>query len=155
MTPEALSAQAKETLARPTEPPEPPPQAQPLPKEPPEVVAPVKNRGPRGRDPETYSLLEYLASRGGLRPSPELQTIFDGNPFIPGFGRLIRKTGKSLDSAWEAATRDASYINDASDRAGREAKTSVPDLLRLIEEEARGNKQYQVGYEGTTTSSRA
>jgi hypothetical protein len=117
-------------------------------------VVPAKAKGPRARDPETYSLLEYLAAKGGLKPSPELTTIFGGtNPFIPGFGRLIRKTGMHLDKAWEAAARSSQYINDPSDRAGGLAKTSVPDLLDLIDKENRGAKQYQLGQEGTATAS--
>jgi hypothetical protein len=120
----------------------------------PEVVVPAKAKGPRARDPETYSLLQYLAAKGGLKPSPELTTIFGGtNPFIPGFGRLIRKTGMHLDKAWEAAARSSQYINDPSDRAGGLAKTSINDLLDLIDKENRGAKQYQLGQEGTATAS--
>lgn len=110
---------------------------------------PAPTKGPRGRDPATYSLFEYLASRGGLAPSPELASILDGNPFVPGFGRLIRKNGMSIDRAWEATARDARYLNDVSDRTGGEAKTTSNELLRMIEEEARGAKQYQLGAEGT------
>lgn len=114
--------------------------------------APIaKQGGPR--DPSTYSLFEYLASRGGLRPTPELRSILGGNPFVPGFGRLLREGGMPLDRAWEATARDARYLFDASDIGGGEAKTSTNQLLDLIAEEGGGNKQYQAGLEGTKSKS--
>jgi hypothetical protein len=127
-------------------------QAQPLVR--PEVVAPVKGRGPRAKDEQLYSLLEYLAHNGGLQKDiPELKDIFGGkNRLIPGFGNLLRKNGMSLDQAWLKATREGRYLNDSSDFEGRVAKTTTSDLLDLIDKEARGARQYRVGSEGTTTA---
>lgn len=117
-------------------------------------VAAAPRKGPAARDPATYSLLEFLASKGGLKPSPDLQSILDGNPFIPGFGRLIRKDGLALDKAREAAV-EAKYIVEAAelDAAAsgrmqtRPSESTITDLLNLIDNEARGTRQYVVGVE--------
>jgi hypothetical protein len=75
-----------------------------------------KARGRAAADPQTWSLFEYLASKGGLKPDPELRAIF-GNargPFVPGFGNLIRKSGMPLDEALRSA-KDGRYLFDAAD----------------------------------------
>jgi hypothetical protein len=88
---------------------------------------------------EFPSLFETLASEGGLAPHPELKAIFDGNPFVPGFGRLVREGGRTLDDALQAA-KDLGYMFDAADRGTGELKLAVNDLLDLLRREAYGDK---------------
>ncbi|MDP3554823.1 hypothetical protein [Methylocystis sp.] len=85
------------------------------------------------------TLFETLASEGGLAPHPELKAIFDGNPFVPGFGRLVREGGRTLDDALQAA-KDLGYMFDAADRGAGELKLAVNDLLDLLRREAHGDK---------------
>lgn len=113
-------------------------------------------RGRAAADPKTRSLFEHLASVGGLKPDPELGAIFgnDRGPFIPGFGPLLRKTGKTLDDALTSA-KEGGYFIDPTDpahapahladpaMAGREATFGIRDLLDKVDEENRGRKQYR------------
>lgn len=96
------------------------------------------------------SLFEYLANGRGLAPSAELQHLLDGNPTVPGIGKLIRPGGLSLDQAI-AAAKEGRYLFDAADVAGGEAQVGQQHLLDLIAEEARGNRQYPASAEGTMT----
>lgn len=118
-------------------------------------VGPRPARGPRARDPETFTLYEFLANRGGLRPDPELHAMFGGgNPFIPGFGKLVRKGGMGLDRAREAAM-EAGYLHDAPAREaeamgamqGRPSESTERDLLDAMDRQARGEKVYREGRE--------
>lgn len=106
---------------------------------------------PRARRPKvTYrsqSLLEFLAGNGGLSATDplasDLRSMFGGeNPFIPGYGRLIRENGKKFDVAREAAA-EGRYIGADG--------TTVRDLLDAIGEEAGGNRVFPAGEEGTLT----
>jgi hypothetical protein len=90
---------------------------------------------------EFPSLFETLASEGGLAPDPELKAIFDGNPFVPGFGRLMRKGGKTLDQALQTA-KDLGYMFDAAEQGAGELKLAVNDLLDLLRREAHGDKVF-------------
>jgi hypothetical protein len=106
-------------------------------------MGPKAARGPRAKDAQHYSLLEFLAARGGLKPNGELATIFGGKPkFVPGFGPLLRKAGMTLDHAREAAV-EAGYITDAGAIEGREADSSINQLLDLVDQEARGSQVYR------------
>jgi hypothetical protein len=109
---------------------------------------PGARMGPAARDPDTYSLLEFLARQGGLAPHPDLEsTLGKANKFIPGFGSLVRKTGMSLDRAREAAV-EAGYIHDAAAIEGnRPTESTVNDLMEAIETEERGQKVYRAGAE--------
>jgi hypothetical protein len=119
----------------------------------------AKSKGLRGRaaaDPRTWSLFEYLASKGGLKPDPELRAIFgnDRGPFVPGFGPLIRKSGATLDQALTRA-KEGGYLIDPNDlqhvahtdltaaQMGQEATLTLRDLLDRIDNENRGQKQYR------------
>ncbi len=119
-------------------------------------------KAPRGRaaaDPATWSLFEHLASEGGLKPDPELRAIFgnDRGPFVPGFGPLLRKAGKTLDDALIAA-KEGGYFIDPTDPAharmgddiastqSRGATFGIRDLLDKIDEESRGRRQYREGH---------
>jgi hypothetical protein len=105
----------------------------------PEIVgAGIVRRSAPKRDEDKFSLFEFLARNGGLKPAPDLRVILDGNPFVPGFGRLIRKDGMSLDKAREAATERGYILGEAT--GGK--STLINDLLDLIDAEARGNRQY-------------
>jgi hypothetical protein len=122
----------------------------------------AKAKGLRGRaaaDPRTWSLFEYLASKGGLKPDPELRAIFgnDRGPFVPGFGPLIRKSGATLDEALTHA-KEGGYLIDANDlqhvahtdltaaQMGQEATLAPRDLLDRIDNENRGQKQYRADH---------
>lgn len=118
-------------------------------------MGPKPARGPRARDPETWHLFEFLADRGGLRPDPEMTAMFGGtNPFIPGFGKLIRKGGMGLDQAREAAV-EAGYLHDAPAREAelggtmqaRPSESTERDLLEAMDRQSRGEKVYREGHE--------
>ena len=112
----------------------------------------VKAKTPRGaaaRDPETWSLLEFLASRGGISPDErnisDLRSIFGKkSQFVPGFGQLVRPGGMSIDRALEAAV-EAGYIHDEGRNSGGQTQVRPEDLKTLIEAEVRGQKQYRSG----------
>jgi hypothetical protein len=114
------------------------------------------NNGPRGRaaaDPQSWSLLEFLASEGGLKPTADLEAVFGNKkgPFVPGFGPLLRKGGLTMDEALTRA-KENSYVLDPNDiqhtpdvtNAARGEKTvRWQDLQDRIAEEAGGRKQYR------------
>lgn len=117
--------------------------------EPPATAAVDMTPRRRKVDEEKLSLLPFLALRGGLKEPPDLRAIFDTNPFIPGFGRLFRKTGMDLDRAREAAV-EAGYLASEG-RGGAERRgggtSTIKDLLAALHEENRGNKRYRMGHE--------
>jgi hypothetical protein len=110
-------------------------------------VAPKTARGRAAADPATWSLFEYLASKGGLKPDPELEAIFGSKkgPMVSGFGPLVRKSGMSLDEALRSA-KDGHYLFDAADVTGVEASLTPRDLLDKINEQNRGRKVYQINH---------
>lgn len=118
-----------------------------------EAAAVTRNIGPktpRGRaaaDPRTWSLFEYLASKGGLKPDPELHAIFGGKrgPMVGGFGPLLRRDGMALDEAVRSA-KDGHYMFDAADVTGAEARLTPRDLLDLLDQENRKQKVYRNDY---------
>lgn len=87
------------------------------------------------------SLFEMLASEGGLAPTNELKAVLDGNPFIPGFGRLIREGGRTLEDGLRSA-KDLGYMHDEGEFGEGELKVAVNDLLDKIREESHGSKIY-------------
>jgi hypothetical protein len=102
-------------------------------------------RGPAAKDPDKYTLLEYLAKGGGLKPDPDALAAFSGKrPFIPGFGPLFRPNGRSMDKALEFAV-EGGYIHDEGRMTGGETRVSPRDLEDLLREEGSGNKQYKLG----------
>jgi hypothetical protein len=126
----------------------------------------ARAKGLRGRaaaDPRTWSLFEYLASKGGLKPDPELRAIFgnDRGPFVPGFGPLLRRSGATLDEALTRA-KEGGYLIDANDlqhvahtdltptQMGKEATLTPRDLLDHIDDESRGRKVYRPDHEQST-----
>jgi hypothetical protein len=130
-------------------PPAPEPEAPAPPAEKPAAPPAKRMYGPRARSDRTWSLFEYLRSLGGLKPQADLEAILDVNPNVPFFGKLMQPNGMTLDRAWEEAI-NAGYLHDPGRlEQGRALTTDYRDLLRLIEEEARGNKQYRMGEERT------
>lgn len=107
-------------------------------------------KGPAARAPRTFSLFEFLAKNGGLKADEggDLKYLLDGNPFVPGFGRLVRKKGgMSLDKAREAAV-EAGYLRDDGAIDGGMSTSTINDLLEAIGSEARGQKVYREGESG-------
>lgn len=107
----------------------------------------VGRKAPRGRaaaDPATWSLFEMLAHEGGLKPDPELEAIFGTRkgPFVPGFGSLVRPTGRTLDDGLRLA-KDHGYLFDPADVTGAEGRLTLNDLLDRLAEESTGRRQYR------------
>lgn len=109
-----------------------------------------RSGGPASRPPHTFSLLEYIASRGGIDPKDALigdvRSVFGTkNRFIPGFGTLIRPNGMKLDRLREAVV-EAGYIQDAGfNRQNVQETTTIRDLLDAMDTENRGERIYQYG----------
>lgn len=93
------------------------------------------------------SLLEFLASKGGLGPDSELEAIgaHGHNVNVGGVGRrkLVRQGGLQLDYAREAA-EEAGYLT-----GGHNQTATTTELLDMIDAEMRGQKRYPFGSEGT------
>lgn len=111
---------------------------------------PVENAGGKVdflAAPKSQSLLEFLASKGGLGPDAELAAIGgEGHTVhVEGVGRrkLVRQGGLPLDYAREAA-QEAGYL-----RGNHNGTSTVNDLLDAIDAEMRGRKLYPEGFEGT------
>ncbi|MBR1206620.1 MULTISPECIES: hypothetical protein [unclassified Bradyrhizobium] len=96
--------------------------------------------------PKAQSLLEFIASKGGLGPDAELAAIGgEGHTVnVEGVGRrkLVRQGGWPLDYAREAA-EEAGYL-----RGNHGGTSTVNDLLDAIDAEMRGQKRYPEGFEG-------
>lgn len=92
------------------------------------------------------SLFEYLASQGGVAPHAELAAILDGNPWVGGFGPLVRRNGMPLDEARRVAVAGG-YLHDTAYEAGV-ATSTVRELLDALSDEARGRKVYPWGESG-------
>lgn len=91
---------------------------------------PARDRAPR----QPRSLLEFLASRGGLRPNPEIDYLDISNQTTRGFGRLIREDGMELDQAREAAAEAGFFGGDAESDV---ARSTIAQLLDMMDTEAR------------------
>lgn len=77
-------------------------------------------------------LLQFLAQRGGLQ-AKQAREITDLNKiFLPGFGNIVRPTGRTLDEAREAAV-EAGYLREGA---------TVRDLLDAIDWSTRGRKTF-------------
>jgi hypothetical protein len=98
------------------------------------------------------SLLQFIASKGGLRPDAELEAIglATGHraqiPGRSGFFGVVSKNGVDLDRMREAA-EEAGYLRSAHP----DQTTTTRDLLDAIDAELRGQKRYPEGYEGHQT----
>lgn len=114
---------------------------------PPAKAMPAVRAAPVARPDKELSLMQFLASRGGLKETPDLRSIFDGNPLVPGYGRLFRKDGLTTDQAWEHAL-EGKYLFEPSHEPGidRPVETGWNDILDMLAKEARGQKQYPMGY---------
>jgi hypothetical protein len=112
---------------------------------------PAKPRKRAERGP--LSLTEFIAQRGGIDPKDPLigdvRSILGlPNRFVPGFGMLVRPGGQRLDRLREAAV-EAGYLTDPGDLTGREARTTIADLLELMDADNRGQKVYSEADRGT------
>ncbi|WP_156928756.1 hypothetical protein [Bradyrhizobium sp. th.b2] len=106
-----------------------------------------RNDIPGGRQsPKAQSLLEFIASKGGLGPDAELEAIggHGHTVNVEGVGRrkLVRQGGWPLDYAREAA-EEAGYLS-----GNHNGTSTVSDLLDAIDAEMRGQKRYPAGFEG-------
>lgn len=110
-------------------------------------TTPIASRATPQARPQ--SLLEFIAKQGGISDQdpllPDLLQSFGGKiPTVPGSGKLVRAGGKSLDNLREAAV-ESGYLHDAAVESGGVTQSSIEDLLRAVDAEARGQKQYRAG----------
>lgn len=95
-------------------------------------------------------LLEYLAARGGLKPTADLEQIFGKgvNPVLQtsaGARRLFNPKGMTLNDAFQAA-KEGRYSFDAADVTGRESRVNGDNhILELLD---RDNSGHEVRPEG-------
>ena len=105
---------------------------------------PLAYQNPRTPSKPTgpLSLFQFLASKGGIQDQGgELAALGLDRAFVPGYGRLVRPTGLKLDQAREAIV-EAYYLRDHGDHTGGTARTTVADLLELLDQEGRGQRVY-------------
>jgi len=114
-------------------------------------VAKTKPAGSNVGSDQPLSLLQFIASKGGIKAHPELDAIgLTGVhriqvPGRKGFFGTVRPSGMPLDRMREAA-EEAGYLK------GEGQKTStVRDLLDAIDTELRGQKKHAEGEEGAKT----
>ncbi|TPN11739.1 LPD5 domain-containing protein [Mesorhizobium sp. B2-1-2] len=108
-------------------------------------VAPVQ-KGPR-------DIIQFLAQSGGVQDfKGELRAIDAHKTFVPGVGKLMREKGMPLDTAREAAAEMGYFDGKYGDRDTASQKSTVADLLDLIAETRRGNRQYAGGEQGTAAA---
>jgi hypothetical protein len=102
---------------------------------------------PKGSD-QPLSLLQFIASKGGVRHDQELNALDlrgDHRVQIPGrkgFFGVVRPTGESLDRMREMA-EEAGYLRGEAGRT-----STVRDFLDAIDAELRGQKLHAEGEEG-------
>lgn len=115
-----------------------------------QVDAIVRRQQPLGPAPKRpVTLMQFLASSGGLVDhGGELKALGLSRKFVPGSGQLVRKTGKPLDRAREAAAEAGYFDNLAGDPDRATAETTVADLLNALDEEARGKPLYSPRADG-------
>lgn len=103
------------------------------------IVQAQQPLGPAPQKPVT--LFQFLSSKaiGGLRDDGgELAAMGLSRKFVPGGGSLVRKKGKTLDSAREAAAEAGYFDGLYGDPERAVAQSTVDDLLRLVRQEAGG-----------------
>ncbi len=102
------------------------------------------------RATEPLNLLQFIASRGGLKPHPEL-AVMDAHKHTVAMGgfpyrrKLVRDGGMDLDRAREAA-EEAGYFRGSAD-----GTSTITEFLDAIDDGIRGNHRYPEGHEGTKT----
>lgn len=107
-----------------------------------------KQQKPAPAQDTPLSLMQFIASKGGLAPDPELNAIGlaaghrEQIPGQKGFFGAVRKNGADIDRMREAA-EEAGYLR------GQHGETSTPaQFLDAIEAELRGKKVYPEGHAG-------
>lgn len=112
----------------------------------------VSSQAPVGAAPlRPVSLMQFLSGRsvGGIKDeSGELAAMGLSRKFVPGGGALVRKNGKTLDGAREAAA-EAGYFDDLyGDPQTAVAKSTPDDLMRLLRQEAGGEPVFSARNDG-------
>lgn len=117
------------------------------------IRAPARGRKapPSQKNGEPQNLLQFIASRGGLKPHPEL-AVMDAHKHtvamqgFPPRRRLVKDDGMELDRAREAA-EEAGYF-----RGSHEGTSTVAEFLDAIDDGVnRKQHRYPEGHEGTKT----
>lgn len=116
-----------------------------------EVKAPAAK--PKVSD-DPVSLLQFIASKGGLKPDGDLRAMDAGKhrvqiPGRKGFFGLVKNDGMTLDYARSLAQQEGYFPPDPDNAP---PTGSVRDFLNAIEDELRGNRRQKIGEEGIKTA---
>lgn len=87
--------------------------------------------------PNPDGILQFIASKGGIKPNSDLRAMDAHRKFVPGVGRFVREAGKDADYMREAAA-EAGYLN----HTGKDpvADSTPSDLYNLIDRALAGEK---------------
>lgn len=104
-----------------------------------------QNNSPIVAPRKPQRLFDFLAAEGGVKDTNgDLAAIGVGRKFVPGRGALVRNAGLDPDKAREAAAQAGyfDHIYGTPDEAA--AKSTVRDLLDLIDQENGGSPAYSM-----------
>ena len=97
------------------------------------TIADGMRGGIRQRGAAPVSMLEFIGERGGVQEQGgDLRAIGADKHFVPGQGRIVRRTGMTLDYAREAA-EEAGYLRPNS---------TIADFLDAVAEEVAGRRVF-------------
>ncbi len=107
------------------------------------IAATSPSAGKRPKRPQ--SLFDFLAAEGGVKDEGgEIANMGLRRKFVPGRGALVRQSGMSLDKAREAAAQAGYFHHLYGTPEEATSKTTISDLLDLMDEEARGSPAYSL-----------
>jgi hypothetical protein len=104
---------------------------------------PARGTGMAQETGQPLSLGQFIARNGGL-PLEDNVMATDLHRFtVPGYGRVVRPDGKSIDNFWRERLIEEGYFRpDADGGASRDISS---DLLRRLQNEQRGVPTYPAG----------
>lgn len=104
---------------------------------------PVRGSGLAQDGGQPLSLGQFIARNGGLAPEGDVLAT-DLHKFnVPGFGGVVRPTGKGVDDFWRERLIEEGYLKPDAD--GGMARDISSELLRKLQNEQRGVPAYPIG----------
>jgi hypothetical protein len=107
------------------------------------------------RPQKPVTLTQFIAATGGIvDESGELAAMGLSRKFVPGSGNLVRRSGRSVDYAREAAA-EAGFFDDLYGPDEAVARSTPDDLMRLLGREASGETIFAPRLDGNRFADRS